>query len=154
MEKILEDELERRKNSRKITKNIITLFIGLIILIAIPLLQQLSEYSFLNHVQNLTRTVVLKNGMQFTMKPKYRDYELCIHLTVKNGFARLNNDESFDLHLVDEDGFDIVNLPFYNKDFADTGNSFDAYKCTMATKAQLLEGRKIRMYYPSWVADK
>lgn len=98
-------------------------------------------------VENLRRTIVLDNGLTFDIKPDYHNERLCVELTVSHGFARLNDDENYDIHSKD----DSVSIKFYNHDF---DNNFSAYKCTYVEKSRLDSITKLGMRYPAWVEDK
>ena len=95
-------------------------------------------------VENLKRTIVLDNGLTFDIKPEYHHERFCVELTVSNGFARLQDGESYDIHSED----DKLSIKFYNEDF---GRNFSAYKCT---NTRVENVKILRMRYPAWVEDK
>lgn len=103
------------------------------------------------HLYNLNRKIVLNNGLTFDIQPVYKREKLCVHLTVSHGFARLNDEENYDIHPVDEDGFDVASIKFYNEDF---NQDFEACKCKTVEKLDIYGIIKFKMRYPAWIEDK
>lgn len=106
-------------------------------------------------VEKLERQIVLNNGITYDIHPSYKDGQLRINLNVSKGWARLNNEEYYFIHLVDSDGFDITGIRFYESDFSwDADNVHRAYKKITINKDKLKDGVNFKMRYPAWVEDK
>ena len=105
-------------------------------------------------VEKLDRQIVFNNGITYDIKPSYKDGQLRINLNVSHGWAHLHEDESYFVHLVDSDGFDITGIRFYESDFSwDTDNVHRAYKKITISKNKLKDGVKFKMLAPAWIDD-
>ena len=151
MKKLFEKAYTERKKGRKIGLIVALSSVAFVAVVLISLFIYSTTDSALNyHLHNLNRKIVLINGLTFDIQPAYKREKLCVHLTVSHGFARLNDDENYDIHPVDKDGFDVASIKFYNTDF---GYDFDAYKCSTVDKNNLYAIDKFKMRYPAWVED-
>ena len=148
MKKLFEKAYAERKKGRKIGLIIALSSVALTLLLLLWFARTDTVINY--HLHNLNRKIVLNNGLTFDIQPVYKREKLCVHLTVSHGFARLNDDENYDIHPIDKDGFDVASIKFYNTDF---GYNFDAYKCSTVEKNNLYAIDKFKMRYPAWVED-
>lgn len=150
MKRMFEKAYKDSINSRKLGR--ISLIISLVALvISICVFYNIINY---NDIQDLDRTIVFNNGITYDIKPSYKDGQLRINLNVSKGWAHLHEDESYFVHLVDSDGFDITGIRFYESDFSwDTDNVHRAYKKITISKNKLKDGVKFKMLAPAWIDD-
>ena len=156
MDKIVEKELKYQEKCRKIGIGVCVAILALFvagIMFCLTYIQKPSEID--RQMHQLERTIVLNNGITFVIKPSYKDDKLRINLNVSKGWARLNDDECYDVHLVDSDGFDIISIPFHEGDFVwERNDDHNAYKqITISPASKLKKGVKFKMRYPAWVED-
>lgn len=129
------------------------LFIVIIALLSIVYGAELSlhtDFVFNKWLKTKTRIIKLNNGMTFAVRPSYHDEKMCVYLSVSNGWARLNYDENYDIHLVDYKNDDLISIKFFNHDFT----AQTAYKCATIDKQRVAQGQKFKMRYPAWVEDR
>lgn len=116
-----------------------------------------TEQEVNQHIKSLSRTIVLDNGMTFDINPSVENDRLYVSVAVSHGWARLNDGEYYDIHLVDANGNDVLYMLFPDHDFSWDSNDIHRAKKFLSINEiyydDLMQGVKFKMRYPAWVED-